>query len=192
MIELEYKSLFSKEQHEQCIEYLKQKLGPADEDKLQVNYYYDNGHLSFAEQGITIRIRQKNEKLKLQIKTPIGNKNKNINAKNEIEADIEELCYSFKIEDTPIISLLEGEVSLLGVLITERKSWKKEDKFSIDIDKNIYLGVVDYEIECEFKNEFKVEAEAFLKDVLSSLNMDYRKSESKVTRFFKRLDKVGG
>lgn len=48
--------------------------------------------------------------------------------------------------------MLLSPLILIGSLTIERYSYQCDKNISVIIDKNCYLGIVDYELEIEFQN----------------------------------------
>lgn len=105
---------------------------------VQINFYYDTENLDFQSQGITVRVRQKENGLKLQIKKKnYYGMNKNL----ETETDIQRIPNTLTVEGR--------EVNLKGQLITDRTRYVLDNGVKIDFDVNFYCGIVDYEVEAE-------------------------------------------
>lgn len=134
----------------------------------QINYYYDTENIDFQTKGTTIRIRQIENSLKLQIKK----KNYYGQYKNlEHQQDID--C----IPDT--LTIDNRLVFLKGNLVTERTRHVFDNGINVDIDINYYCGIVDYEVEVELP-----EKEVDLK-IIGSILEGLDKSESgKATRYY--------
>lgn len=145
MNEIEKKELLSKEQYLSCLEYLSNQL--VGNRKLQVNYYYDTDSFDLYQKGETLRVRQKDEQLKLEYKFNKSIQN-NIRTCEEYESALEALPLT--IENDALN--LQG-CRLLGTLITERYDFKINNTV-LSLDKNYYLGVTDYEIEMESEDGF--------------------------------------
>lgn len=105
----------------------------------QTNFYYDTQDFSYNRKGITCRIREKGNRYTATIKehrlnTLNCSEEKTIEVKNEYDT-----------------SLFEGmNLSLQGVMQTHRKDILLSNGIRIAIDKNIYLGTEDYELEIEY------------------------------------------
>jgi uncharacterized protein YjbK len=76
-----------------------------------------------------------------------------------------------------------------GSLMTERKTFKICDRITMMLDLNQYLDVVDYELEIEYSEPFRMQAEGMLMliggVVGKSIHLD---TVSKSERFFQRLN----
>lgn len=135
--EFERKAMINEEVYYCLIE----TLSPSIKCKkaFQINYYYDTPMFTFMHAGETLRVRQIENELKVQYKY-----NKSI-------TDNIRTCdeFSAKIYSLPAkIIVNKIETTNIGSLITERTNFHI-DKYLISIDKNYYLGLVDFEIEIE-------------------------------------------
>lgn len=117
---------------------------------LQTNFFYDTQNLNLHNNDITFRIRQIENDLKVQIKLPLE-KNGLFSVKKEISKKIEVLPYQITIMDAELCKFTQknNTIFLKGSLVTERFSVKVGNNLKIDVDKNYYLGFVDYELEVE-------------------------------------------
>lgn len=135
---------------------------------IQINYYYDTDDLEFQAHGTTIRIRQKESGLKLQIKKKnYYGENKNLETETKISNIFNELI----VENT--------EVTLKGQLVTDRTRNIFSNGARMDLDINYYCGMVDYEIEIELPDE-----EGNMEDVFSLVSNLASAKMGKATRFY--------
>ena len=125
------------------IEALRKKLAESEKTVsvkrgVQINFYYDTDSRSFLSGGTTVRIRQKESGLKLQIKRHnYYGSNKNLETAE-------------KIYEIPNTMTVEGQtVKLMGELVTDRTRHILDNGVKIDLDINFYCGLTDYEIEAE-------------------------------------------
>jgi len=152
MREYEYKLLLNKDDYSNILTDLIERYNKYDEI-LHINYYFDTKDNLFHRNDITFRVRQKEETLYLEIKTPVKKEN-NLSIKNEISKRIssfKEISKEIKNIELPFQSYCD--ITLLGTLVTERIKFIVNDKISIEMDKSFYLGKTDYEIEIEFDSE---------------------------------------
>lgn len=150
MIEKELKIMLSKFQYYELLKYF-----DVGTQKIQKNYYFDDEFYSLFKKDITCRIRKREENLFLQVKYP---------SKIE-ETYVQKKEYTVKIHSFPrvleqaflaskgIFFNIQDRLNIIGVLETLRYE-KEIDKYTkIVLDKNVYLGMIDYELEIEFQNE---------------------------------------
>ena len=120
----------------------------------QTNYYFDNDDLSMNEKGITCRIRAKDGKYKATIK--------NHNAEQlecSIEVDLVE-----KTEFDPQIFNALG-LYHQGDLVTDRVVIHKDSTCEMVLDRNVYLGHTDFELEVEYNKESERRAQTLIENI---------------------------
>ena len=116
------------------------------EDIFQINYYYDTADFALFRSDETLRIRQIGNNLKLQYK---HNKNHIGNMRISDE-------YSEKMDELPKSIAINGvETYNIGFMVTQRANFDLGNCV-VSLDKNYYLGEIDYEIEVEGENGFDV------------------------------------
>lgn len=79
---------------------------------------------------------------------------------------------------------LTGNFPFAGMLKTIRTK-KQFDQFLLEIDKNEYLGVCDFELECEHQSS--QELQRLILMLKQAYDIDYCPSLAKSQRFFQRL-----
>lgn len=175
-IETEFKYLVGHEAFQKLLHECSKKY-PYLQRNLQVNYYYDTEDNALNGLKTTVRIRQCQSSMKLQIKM-----HRTTNApsavSDEYSDDVTELPLAIKIPD------VQNAVVLKGVLVSERSSFPFGTNSVICFDANMYLGVCDYEIEIETAESDRQEALT----VIDFLHLPHRPVASKSERFFKRLE----
>ena len=147
--------------------------------KTQINYYYDTYNKKLFNNCITLRIRQKNAKLFLQYKYD-KNFNGLVNTCIEYEKNISEFPMSISGEMLP-----EEEKCIyhyVGNMTTNRRNYEIDDVV-ISLDVNYYLGVVDYELEIEFK-EIEKAKKIISQNFVNDLKIN---NVGKYQRFVKRI-----
>jgi uncharacterized protein YjbK len=186
MKENEYKFLLPKDDYDNALEKAKGRFFQINlAEKIQVNYYYDTSNNDLQKNNTTLRVRQIENNLKLEIK--ILEK-----TQNEFRCS-DEISYPAEIiQDT--ISLpheirrrpyLCNVYSLQGCLVTHRTSIVLSNQIRVDFDRNMYLGVCDYEIEIEFEPTSDNIRE--VKNIIDALNLGCSVNiVSKSERFFKQ------
>lgn len=124
----------------------------------QTNYYFDNDDLSMNKKGITCRIRAKDGKYKATVK--------NHNTEHpdcSIEVDLVE-----KTEFDPRIFNVLG-LHHQGELVTDRVVMHKDSTCEMVLDRNVYLGHMDFELEVEYTKESEHRAKNFIENIAESL-----------------------
>lgn len=181
MIEKEIKNLLTKEQYISLAQQF-----DWDEIRNQTNNYYIGNENQIKNKDITIRVRECNNKVALQIKIPIHGQGA-LHMNREIETYIKDVPKhidgSFLSE---LCSIPLPNVSIAGSLITERYIYNWKDDIEICLDKNIYLGIEDYEIEIEYKENVDLAIFSILKE--NNVRFQNR-VEGKCRRFFNQYEK---
>ena len=149
-IEIEAKSLISEDEYEKIIDKL--NLGKYRKFK-QTNYYIDTEDRFLKRNGIALRIREKDENFELTLKTPLSEglleKNENISWRGLDNLKNKQIFPEGNIKKfLEILGVSIKELKVLTSLTTERISMDYSI-YHIDLDKNIYSNIVDYELEVE-------------------------------------------
>jgi uncharacterized protein YjbK len=177
-IEEEFKYLVPREQYQMLLSKCIERY-PFIRYGLHVNYYYDTEDGTLNKAKTTVRIRQQNEKMSLQIKKHIKSNN-GLSTSDEYCKRINMLPYALRIPNVPY------NLYMRGVLITERKTFSFGKNSFICFDSNTYLGTCDYEVEIEVDKADKNDVLA----VIKYLKIDKKPIESKSERFFDRLTTI--
>lgn len=172
MIETEKKIILTYEEYLAVI----MKMCKYAEPVIQTNYYFDTENLTMNRKGITCRIRFKNGKYTAEIKS---------HEKESRYRSIENILFrSDKFDETYFNKI---GLYLQGSLVTERIPLYKDEFCEMVIDRNIYLGITDYELEIEYKENYERCAERILY-VIAKLLFDDGKISS-ISEFLERADK---
>ena len=173
MIEKEYKFFVDKDKFGEVAEHAGQNL-KQKKDVIQTNHYFDTPELSLHKQNITLRVRQIDDKYVFQKKTH-GAASGSLLTSAEEERPINELPDRLK---------LDGHTyALQGGMTTHRKSYVLSNVSQLDLDENLYSGVVDYEIEIETDDP----DDTALLDFISRFRLDdYPPNKNKAARFFEK------
>ncbi len=183
-IEYEKKAMLSSAEY-YC--FIRNFFAPQSKMIVQINHYYDTHTYEFNDIDTTCRIREKNGNFKATIKKHCkGYENrsieKSVEAKNQY--------------DTTLFA--DMDVRYQGNLTTIRKELALTPELKIVFDINLYLDVIDYELEIEFggyddwivQNEIYGLADLLLEEKLITCASDFYKrfnnSKSKSKRFFER------
>lgn len=151
MIELEKKLLISKEEYD----YLIERFGYDNQNFKkstikQINYYFDTDDFSMNRQNITCRIRLKDGKYKGVMKQHSHDSDHS----TETEMAVHDGIISNAFTDMGL--------KLQGSLTTERCIILKNFNCEVALDKNMYLGYEDYELEIEYTPNHENDAESVL------------------------------
>lgn len=170
-VEIEFKTFITKEKYEELLSSLKQ----TDNILVQTNHYFDSKNDDLESQKKVLRIRQKTDQYKLTKKSKgdVGNIENHLyltpeEAKNMLENGF----------DASII----GEnlfVYKVGELTTYRSKLEYKSGF-VFLDKSVYNGITDYELEFEAPDKEKGTIE--FNEILKEFNIEYTPSSSKFKR----------
>ena len=179
MREYEKKRLLSEEQYRcVCAFFAKNDMG-----SLQINYYFDTDDLAMNQKGITCRVRYKDGVYQATMK-------QHMVEHTDLSVEIDR---SKKKHFDPLVFSPLG-LRLHGVLVTERSILYQDQFCEMVLDRNMYLGTVDYELEIEYKEGYGVRADILLENVQDVLRMYHCypiegssvPHDSKSKRFFAR------
>lgn len=154
----------------------------------QTNYYFDNDDLSMNEKGITCRIRAKDGKYKATVKNHCTE-----HPDCSIEVDL--------IENTEFDPQIFNVLGLhhQGELVTDRVVMHKDSACEMVLDRNVYLGHTDFELEVEYSKESEHRTQTLIENIGECLVAAEQLTEidefvarvgqgkSKSQRFFERL-----
>ena len=187
MTEREKKMLISKDEYDYLIEQLGYKLPGIKKPVIrQINYYFDTEDLAMNQNNITCRIRLKNGHYKGIIKRHFPDTDRSTETEIQIYDGIEENTFT------------DMGLRLQGSLLTERCILFKDLNHEVVLDKNEYLGCIDYEIEIEYSPDYEEKAELTLKALHNMLvkrnsssscrknSTTFKNISSKSSRFFER------
>lgn len=143
---------------------------------VQINFYYDDKEQSFYKSGTTIRIRQKETGLALQIKK------KNFYGEHKNFED------SQKIDSIPKSLIIENKtVFLQGSLTTDRTRHTFKNGVRVDIDVNFYNGISDYEVEIELPENFDKTEDDVIRQMTERFDL-ISGNKGKITRFLSSIE----
>lgn len=153
-IEIEAKVLLSKKDYERLLANI--PFNP--QVKVQENYFLDSEDRELKKYGMLVRLRRREGRNKLTMKAPLS---EGLLDKSQMLTDEETnaLLENNIFPRGDILDFLEilhidsARFQVLAELTTERYEGIYEG-FEINISKNIYSGIVDYELECDSDSAF--------------------------------------
>ena len=174
MIERELKLLLTHYEYRYLLQLFERRC---DKRVIQTNYYYDTKTQAVRKANTTVRIREKNGRLKGTVKT-------------HLKTDHCSRETSFQVDALPRVMMLDTvPVWLMGSLKTERMIYHVSEGITLMLDQNQYLETVDFELEIEYSITHQKQAEGILLLIGKLLEKDVCiASTSKSERFFKRLE----
>jgi len=166
--EFERKKILTKEEYDALL--IKMSKVVVGHSFIQVNYYYDTSTLTYSNANETVRVRLKESNITFERKFGKQFFNKTCISKETATS----------IETLPKTIILDGnELTLIGNMVTFRSNFQLET-FTVSLDKNYYLGIIDYEIEVEVESE-RVELPTILRI------FEEKASSGKYSRFITAL-----
>ena len=152
--------------------------------QLQTNFYF---RYKGMPKDVMIRLRRKGDEFVLCYKRRLSDTNGVTvcdERECEIAADFAESLCSRGIKRTEVLTLLGAEVphnlTLVGHMDTYRAKFNVE-QWTVELDKNVYSGRVDYELECE--NLYVEQLEKLKNYLFYKYGVIFRPSKSKIQRF---------
>ena len=187
-IEIEAKALLTKKDYQKLLE----NMPFSEETKIQENYFLDSEDHVLSRYGMVVRLRRREGRNKLTMKAPLS---EGLLEKNQMLSDEEtdallvnnlfprgEIC-----DFLEILSIDPTELHVLAHLTTDRKESIFEG-CPINISKNTYADVVDYELECD--SDSTLNSQNTLRRICSLYDIEYVPNNlSKQARAFKAIEK---
>lgn len=164
---------------------------PTSTKTVQTNFYYDTDDFDMNSRGITCRIRKKDGRYTATVK---------MHGADSAECSVETSRAATDEFDDRLFA--DKHVELRGILNTERYYLVSGEGLEAVLDRNTYLGCVDYELEVEYSPDKKKTADRFMRQIIEHLERDHarnyvprydirmRYTKSKSARFFERLKKI--
>ena len=161
------------------------------EPQLQTNFYFSYRNMP---REVMVRIRQKGNVYTLCYKRNMT-QIEGVAVSDERECELDPLYADTmlkrgisKVELKRILDVdVDDDLDLVGSLDTYRVKFQLVD-WTLELDKNIYLNSVDYELECEHKDVVQLDK---LKNYLYyAFGVVIRPSQPKVRRFMRTLENL--
>lgn len=157
---------------------------------IQTNYYVDDVEGSLRKYGFALRIRKLNQNYTLTLKSPMAEgtleKNQTINEAAYLTYQSSNVFPKGLIQDfLEMFGFDTSKLRIITHLTTERYETTFEGRH-VSLDKNVYQGITDYEIESE-ESSLKHAADT-LKMLCEKANISYKANHvSKYARAIKLL-----
>jgi uncharacterized protein YjbK len=142
--------------------------------QLQTNYYFDDDNFTMNKKGITCRIRHKNGKYTACVKNHNTN-HCDCSMESNLPEDVKFDPHFFKTLG----------LQCQGELVTERIVIYKDSDCEIMLDRNVYLGHTDFELEVEYCQDSEQKAQKLIKSIAEYLTVTRHFEESE--SFLKRI-----
>ncbi len=184
-IEIEFKNMLLKEEYEMLLN----EYHLTDSSlKTQTNIYFDTPDFKLKSKKMGLRVRLSNKKIEFTLKTPTSNQHTLLEITDYLDSFDSQLPLSEQIDletsDVKVYLARHGiELSTLqsiGELSTTRGEVLIKSNVLLVLDKSLYYGKTDYEIEMEVSDA----DEGFLifKDTLKKYDIPTRKADKKIAR----------
>ena len=154
------------------------------EPQLQTNYYFRYKEMP---EGVMIRLRKKGNEFKLCYKLRLSDRNGVAvcdERECEVAADFASSMVRRGIKQAEVKQLLgvdlQSDLTCIGSMDTYRAKFNV-DGWTVELDKNVYANVVDYELECE--NLYVEQLEKLKNYLFYTYGIIFRQSKPKVQRF---------
>ncbi|WNB90593.1 CYTH domain-containing protein [Bacillus sp. NEB1478] len=190
-IEIEFKNILTYDEFLRLLDKFSVKKSAFTE---QTNFYFDTPDFHLKAHKSALRIRLKNNSYTLTLKQQYEEHILETHQKLSEEI-FTSLIKGGKLPAGEVNAVLENlhiplnEIRHLGELTTHRAEVSYEMGLLV-LDKNHYLGKIDYELEYE-STDYKRGKEVFL-ELLQANNIPARATESKIHRFFLEKLNRGG
>jgi len=185
-LEIEFKSLLTKEEYERLIhQFSGYKIST------QTNHYFDTPRFSLKAAEVALRVRERdNFEITLKRKKRYALVEHNIQVSKEDFFRFKEEGIIPNEEIKNEIHDIIGQQKLVNFLslTTHRMSFPYK-RGTLAIDKSEFLGVVDYEIEYEAKSYVAGKKEFI--EIITELDFIYKKSDPKIKRAYAAYRRLG-
>ncbi|WP_214748416.1 CYTH domain-containing protein [Exiguobacterium sp. s189] len=179
-VEIEFKSMLTKDEYEKLIQAYKLE----DQVRWQANDYFDTPTFQLKKQGAALRIREKKHGQVLTLKQPneVGLLETHAAITEEEAEDLFKygIIHDDQMKQALAPFQLNAALEHLGRLETNRAEHQTEDGLLV-LDESHYLETTDYEIEFEVTNE-EAGKRAFER-LLAEHGLPYRPAKNKIVRF---------
>ncbi|MBQ3253426.1 MAG: CYTH domain-containing protein [Acholeplasmatales bacterium] len=176
--EIEFKTFISEEDYNRLIS----EFGLDNNIFAQTNFYFDTDDLKLMNEKTVLRIRQKGNNFKLTKKTraEVGADETHILISKDKALDLLQNGFNAKVIGLPYF------VTKIAELTTYRASVPFKDG-TLFLDKSVYYGNVDYEIEYEVDDvkQGTKDFQLFMKQY----NIEYKESIRKSKRAYDHINK---
>ena len=158
--------------------------------QLQTNYYFRYDGMPA---DTMIRLRAKGKEYKLCYKRQLSDRS-GVSVCDERECEVSaDFADSMRKRGITVVEAhqllgvdVASELTFVGSLNTYRAKFNVED-WTVELDKNVYLGCVDYELECE--NLFVEQLEKLKNYLFYTYGVVFRPSKPKIQRFLEVYNK---
>ena len=143
MLEFEKKILLSRKEYTALLWTMRKDFSPT----IQTNYYFDTDDYTMNQKGITCRVRSKNGRFQAVLKS---------HSRDASDCSVENASEVQNEFDVNVFR--EMGLHIQGSLVTERTTIYTDTFCKAVLDRNLYLGCIDYELEIEYSEGYESHA----------------------------------
>lgn len=178
----EFKTLLSKEEYTRLMDKFK-----GNRIDYQTNHYFDTSRFSLKASDTSLRVRERDTlELTLKRKKSYTIQDFTLSIDDDIFEEIKKTGYlpegNIKNE---VMSLIGPQKVVNFMSLSTKRLALVYGNGIIFIDESKYLGITDYELQYEAKNQHDGKKEFI--QLLSDLNIKYKKTEKKIKRAYNAL-----
>lgn len=184
-MEIEFKNMLNKEEYDSLLaEY---QLSESSL-KTQTNIYFDTPDFKLKAKKMGLRIRLSNSTTEFTLKTPTSNQHTLLEVTDYLSSFTSELSLveQISLETSEVAEYLIHEgiqlssLQPIGQLTTTRREVSLQSNVLLVLDKSLYYGKTDYELEMEVTDV--KEGSLIFKDILKKHHIPVRQADKKIAR----------
>lgn len=184
-MEIEFKNMLNKEEYDSLLaEY---QLSESSL-KTQTNIYFDTPDFKLKAKKMGLRIRLSNSTTEFTLKTPTSNQHTLLEVTDYLSSFTSELSLveQISLEKSEVAEYLIHEgiqlssLEPIGQLTTTRGEVSLQSNVLLVLDKSLYYGKTDYELEMEVTDV--KEGALIFKDILKKHHIPVRQADKKIAR----------
>lgn len=184
-MEIEFKNLLNKDEYDNLLaEY---QLSESSL-KTQTNIYFDTPDFKLKAKKMGLRIRLSNSTTEFTLKTPTSNQHTLLEVTDYLSSFTSELSLveQVSLETSEVAEHLIHEgiqlssLQSIGKLTTTRGEVSLQSNVLLVLDKSLYYGKTDYELEMEVADA--KEGALIFKDILKKHHIPVRQADKKIAR----------
>lgn len=184
-MEIEFKNMLNKEEYDSLLaEY---QLSESSL-KTQTNIYFDTPDFKLKAKKMGLRIRLSNSTTEFTLKTPTSNQHTLLEVTDYLSSFTSELSLveQISLEKSEVAEYLIHEgiqlssLQPIGQLTTTRGEVSLQSNVLLVLDKSLYYGKTDYELEMEVTDV--KEGALIFKDILKKHHIPVRQADKKIAR----------
>lgn len=182
-LEIEFKNLLSEKEYDTLLaEYQLTDL------HTQTNIYFDTEDYQLKQKKMGLRIRRTNDYTELTLKAPTSNQNTLLEVTDQLNTYLDGMPLDKQelpeISEVAIFLQDQGitlsELRTIGELTTTRGEINVRSNVLLVLDKSVYYGKTDYELEMEVADA--TDGEVFFFDFLKHHTIPVRVADKKIAR----------